>query len=450
MVFVIPIYALSVSETFKNSVQKQYILPYGITIMRYIIVDSTEGDNIMSNMVVKTNVLALNSHRNLGKVGNQQAKTSSRLSSGLRINTAADDAAGLGISEKMRAQIRGLDQASRNAQDGISLIRTAEGAMSTVNDMVTRIRELVVQASNDTNVGGTNAQSDRARIQDEINQLVQEIDATVGRTEFNTKTLLDGSLGRGASLQSISGQDIGEITSGMVTNGNFAGSTTKAQMDTINKFMNAANGVNLFDREPGSGTGVDGVFTNDDLLDEFAALDSAGLIGASGVDGGNVFADADALTSFMNSTNFENIRGAGGELYFQVGANTDQGVKLNIQSVDSATLGIGYGNGEATINVTGTSGEEIQAAWLDVLDNALAHVTSQRSNLGAMQNRMEYTIENLDLASENLSASESRIRDADMAKEMMKLTQANVLQQAATAMLAQANQAPQSVLQLIG
>ncbi|MCL2619096.1 MAG: hypothetical protein FWD98_08625, partial [Defluviitaleaceae bacterium] len=153
----------------------------------------------MSNMVVRTNVLALNSHRNLGMVGNQQARASARLSSGFRINSAADDAAGLGISENMRAQIRGLDQASRNAQDGISMLQTAEGGLSTITEMVTRIRELTVQAANDVNTAeggpgvGTN-QSNRARIQGEINHLIDEIERTATTLQFNGMTLLDGSL----------------------------------------------------------------------------------------------------------------------------------------------------------------------------------------------------------------------------------------------------------------
>jgi flagellin len=311
-------------------------------------------------MVVRTNTLALNAHRNLGNVGRQQANASARLSSGFRINSAADDAAGLGISEKMRAQIRGLDQASRNAQDGISLIQTAEGAMSTINEMVVRIRELVVQAANDTNAhddtdAASWSQSDRTRIQDEINQLMSEIDATANRTEFNTRTLLDGS------------------------------------------------------------------------------LDSTGT---------------------------------GSSLWLQVGANADQGVSLDVASVSvDALSAVGAGAGGAgfdfadlrssgtgfgsTGGVLRTSGEEIQN-FLKGIDLALSAVTAERSNLGAMQNRLEFTIQNLDIASENLSAAESRIRDADMAAEMMRLTQANVLQQAATSMLAQANQSPQSILQLIG
>jgi flagellin len=256
----------------------------------------------------------------------------------------------------MRAQIRGLDQASRNAQDGISLIQTAEGAMSTVNEMVTRIRELVVQAANDTNAHDDDdmTQSDRARIQDEINQLLAEIDATADRTQFNTRNLIDGSL-----------------------------------------------------------------------------------------------------------------EGAASALWFQVGANHSQGVHLSIADVSvtalnafaagiSAAAVSGFNISDlrntgmnASTGVMRNSGESI-GNFLIAIDKALAHITSERSNLGAMQNRLEFTIENLDIASENLSAAESRIRDADMAREMMRLTQANVLQQAATAMLAQANQAPQSVLQLLG
>jgi len=384
-----------------------------------------------------------------------QSKTSARLSSGFRINSAADDAAGLGISEKMRSQIRGLNQASRNAQDGISLIQTAEGAMSTINDMVARIRELVVQASNDTNVGGTSAQSDRIRIQDEIDQLVAEIDATVSRTEFNTRTLIDGSIGRGASLQSLSASrdDIGNIERSMIANGKFASSLTKGEMETIQSFIRVSSSAGMFNMKPGSGSGTDGAFEAADITNIVEALNKAGLINDDDdleLEDGVVFENETEVLDFMNSLAFRDIYDAGGELYFQVGANTNQGVKLSIETVDSSRLGIGDGNGNATISVLNVAGEEIQAEWLDKLDDALAHVTGQRSNLGAMQNRLEYTIENLDLASENLSAAESRIRDADMAQEMMRLTQSNVLQQAAISMLAQANQAPQSVLQLLG
>ena len=313
-----------------------------------------------ANTVVRTNVLSLNSHRNLGMVARQQAQASSRLSSGFRINSAADDAAGLAISEKMRAQIRGLDQASRNAQDGISFLQVAEGALNTINEMMIRIRELTVQAANDTytytgepgtaSTGGgvTVAASDREKIMLEIQQLVDEIRATAERVEFNTMTQLNGSI-----------------------------SAVHLQIGANN-----GNGVVIEWRE----------FA--DVLHDVA------------ISLGEVF-----------------------DLTVQAGG----GLSLTNTNVGIFDMG----------------GEEI-AELLDDIDSLLADVTLARAHMGAWMNRLEYTIENLDLASENLSAAESRIRDADMAQEMMRLTQANVLQQAAISMLAQANQAPQSVLQLLG
>ena len=288
----------------------------------------------MSNMVVRTNVLAINSHRSLKQVGTQQAKSSARLSSGYKVNSAADDAAGLAISEKMRAQIRGLDQASTNAQDSISLIQTAEGGMQEIDNMIQRIRELTVKAANDTLEGSNpgTAPSDRVKVQDEIKQLITEIDKMAGRVEFNKKKVINGSF---------------SITSGK-------------------------------------------------------------------------------------------------PLHFQVGANAGQSMTLHIESVDSGTLGI-RGEFDAMHTADGATISNL----LTKVDDALEKVTTERSKLGAAQNRLEYTMKSLDISSENLSASESRIRDTDMAKEMMSLTQANVLQQAATSMLAQANQAPQSVLQLL-
>ncbi len=282
----------------------------------------------MSNMVVNTNVLALNSHRNLSSVGSMQAKSSARLSSGMRINSAADDAAGLAISEKMRSQIRGLDMAAKNAQDGVSMVQTAEGAMQEIGNMTQRIRELTVQASNDTNEA-----SDRSKIADEVDQLVQEITEMSKRTEFNKKTLGTGAFS-------------------------------------------------------GSGNGV----------------------------------------------------------FLQVGANGGQSIKFNIGSTTASSLGLT--SIASSIKASGAKASTI-SGLLSKIDKAISTVTDQRASLGAVQNRLEYTINSLKISSENLSASESRIRDTDMAKEMMNLTKSNVLQQAATSMLAQANQAPQNVLQLL-
>lgn len=275
-----------------------------------------------SNTVINTNVLALSAHRNLGIVGNKQTKANNRLSSGKKINSAADDAAGLAISSKMKAQIRGLDMASKNAEDGISLVKTAEGAMEEINNMLTRMRELAVQSANATN---TNA--DRANLELEVAQLKQEIDGIGTRTEFNT-------------LQ---------------------------------------------------------------------------VLAKSGVKGN-----------------------------FQVGANKGQTIDITNYfktAISVSTLGL----------KSATVGSATKAASaIGLFDSAIKTLAARRANLGALQNRLEYTVKNLNVASENLSAANSRIEDADMAKEMMNLTSANVLQQAATSMLAQANQAPQSITQLLG
>ena len=511
----------------------------------------------MSNTVVQTNVLALNAHRNIGIVSNRQARGSQRLSSGFRINSAADDAAGLGISEKMRAQIRGLDQASRNGQDGISLIQTAEGAMSTINEMVVRIRELVVQASNDTNAhdssGGaeTLAQSDRMRIQDEIDQLLSEIDATRNRVEFNTRTLLNGSLDSAGgtwaagAVAGLVGQmgDIGAVhgalnadqqniirdlissNAGLFSSNNtevITGAWVQSQLGTtqLNALM-GADSMTVSVQQTGNVTiatfTVPGMTTSEVTGTNPATPTITGTLtvdsmGTATGGGGTVIVTAagqqtvaatggftqtaaavlaNDIASWLNTirenTATTHEPNLGTDLWFHVGANSNQGVNLNIADIgvgslhnvglsvvmQAVTRDIAASDGLSSVadldasmftfnslrsneaggvrtgGVLRERGEEINL-FLTSIDQALAHVTSQRSNLGAMQNRLEYTIENLDIASENLSAAESRIRDADMALEMMRFTQANVLQQAAMSMLAQANQAPMQVLQLLG
>ncbi|MEW9124788.1 MAG: flagellin [Thermotaleaceae bacterium] len=273
-------------------------------------------------MRINNNLMAMNTHRQLGIANGAGAKSMEKLSSGFRVNRAGDDAAGLSISEKMRAQIRGLNQASRNAQDGISLIQTAEGALNETHAMLQRMRELAVQAGNDTN-----AAEDRDAIQAEIDELVSEIDHIAESTTFN--------------------------------------------------------GINLL---------------NSDVTD-FTLQ-----IGYSDQDYDKLTVDLEALKS-------------------------DAGT-LGVDALDVTTAA------DATAAIT-------------ALDAAIQTVSATRSTLGANQNRLEHTIKNLDTSAENLQASESRIRDVDMAKEMMEFTKQNILQQASTAMLAQANQAPQGVLQLL-
>jgi len=392
----------------------------------------------MSNTVVQTNNLAINSHRNLGMIGNQQSRASARLSSGFRINSAADDAAGLAISEKMRGQIRGLDQASRNAQDGISLIQTAEGAMSTINDMVIRIRELVIQAANDTNAhdesNGNMAQSDRMQIQREINELMDEIDATAQRTQFNTRNLIDGNL-EAQTVAQFHGFRPGITGGGAVANvgatqfvGMVGGFASAALALRAGAAISAAGAPIWFHVGANFGQGV------------FLSIESVNVAALSAVwTGGHLLSVTGALAGTMSQGfTFANLRNL--DFLSAMGA-TGHG------TVGGLTLTNGNGGGLGA-GIMLERGFDINH-FIPAIDFALAHVAGQRANLGAMQNRLEFTIENLDVASENLNAANSRIRDADMAAEMMRFTQSNVLQQAAISMLAQANQAPQNILQLL-
>jgi len=434
--------------------------------------------------------MSLNSHRNLGMTGSQQARSAARLSSGFRINSAADDAAGLAISEKMRSQIRGLDQASRNGQDGISLIQTAEGAMATVNEMVTRIRELVIQAANDTNAhdGDNLVQSDRMQIQREINQLLEEIDEVTLRTEFNTRTLLDGSLSSGATglfadIQALSGvapdaitnaqeaQDFIDLLGHLQTFYNITGIDlgVPANNAEVLEIIAVLDALETFAQ---NGTQAAADDLNTALTDVDASLTFASVFGVSwtaAADPVDAAEAQDLIDSLATANRWMNRIGdpaEGGGIWFQIGANMGQGIRLSIESVDVAALDAMSRNHTLTVDgfhvadlrnedltddfgVMREDGELIDQ-FVAALDAALAHVSGERAHLGAVQNRLEFTIENLDTASENLQAANSRIRDADMAREMMRFTQSNVLQQAAISMLAQANMAPQNILQLLG
>ncbi|AJD92151.1 hypothetical protein JMA_28340 [Jeotgalibacillus malaysiensis] len=269
-------------------------------------------------MRINHNIQALNAYRNLNQTMNDTSKSLEKLSSGLRINRAADDAAGLAISEKMRSQIRGLEMAERNALDGISLIQTAEGALASTHDILQRMRELAVQSSN-----GTLEPEDREAIQAEADALTEEIDRIAETTQFNNKVLMDGT----------------------------------------------------------------------------------------------------AASGFL----------------FQIGANQGEDITLTLENMDAGSLGI---SGLALDSAT-------PSGAITTIDTAIERVSEQRSKLGAFQNRLEHTVTNLQSANENLTAAESRIRDLDMAKEMSQFTRNNILNQAGQAMLAQANQLPQGILQLL-
>lgn len=277
-------------------------------------------------MIINHNLTAMNAYRNLASVNERVDKNMEKLSSGMRINRAADDAAGLAISEKMRGQIKGLNMATKNSQDGISLIQTAEGALNETHSILQRMRELSVQSANDTNTT-----EDREKLQLEMNQLRQELDRVSTSTEFNTRKLLTGEYAEGG-------------------------------------------------------------------------------------------------------------------LTFHIGANKDQNVKLNIADMSATYLKVNGGTDEEALSIS--TQEDANSSILTV-NNALERVSEERANLGALQNRLEHTINNLRVSGENLQAAESRIRDADMANEMVSLNKDRIISQAGTAMLAQANTSPQSVLQLL-
>ncbi len=561
-------------------------------------------------MIINHNIAALNTHRQLSSATNAQSKSMEKLASGLRINKAGDDAAGLAISEKMRGQIRGLDQASKNSQDAISLIATAEGALNETHDILQRMRELSVQSSNDTN-----NDSDRVSINTEINQLKEEIDRIGNTTEFNTKKLIDGSVGAkkvaGADNAAVISSTVGKETAGKVT----TAATAKATMDNYNgtsatfkidgaditithtaaeitafsagtsvdskglaakleedinksideyniangkeiehitvKTSAATNGTLTF--ESGSTGGASTVSiaagatgtTNfaEKVLGQAAATVSsstgsegtytaggAGAVAAAQaltgdaakmtitVDGKEIAIDLSdtaagtknfqtALTAAVNgdmsvaatalqtdlnkaienynktvptseqvkdvkvtvkdgsfvvesgsdkatsSIKFDNSEAAqllglakqssasqGGGVDFQIGANQTQSMKVTIEDMRTDALGI------KEIDLSTKAGAQ---EAITKVNDAIEKVSAQRSNLGAFQNRLEHTINNLNTSSENLTAAESRIRDVDMAKEMMNQTKNSILSQAAQAMLAQANQQPQGVLQLL-
>ena len=337
-------------------------------------------------MRINNNLIAMNTHRQLGIANTGASKSMEKLSSGYRINRAGDDAAGLSISEKMRAQIRGLNMASKNAQDGISLIQTAEGALNESHFILQRMRELAVQAANDTNV-----EIDRGSLQAEIDQLAEELTRIAQNTEFNTQKLLDGTFsGAKFHIGANAGQNISLSI----------GNIDAIELGVAKKLTVAGN-----DLKTTAGVTVATFYA------EGAEIGSAG----SGLKA--------AVSGY-----YENGGTANARLYHMADA---------LYTATEVVLGICISN------------QAKADSAITTINNALETVSAERSKLGAYQNRLEHTISNLDNVAENLQASESRIRDVDMAKEMMEFTKQNILQQAATAMLAQANQAPQTVLQLL-
>ncbi len=559
-------------------------------------------------MRINNNISALNTWRGLSQTDSAMSKSLEKLSSGLRINRAGDDAAGLAISEKMRGQIKGLNQATRNAQDGISMIQTAEGALNETHSILQRMRELGVQASNDTNT-----EADRAEIQKEMNQLTSEVNRIGNTTDFNTKKLLNGGdfgtaeasgtkltggVDAAAATQAVYTIDLSaQITAATslnlkfgttdidiaitdldnVVNGTTIGIQSNASQsddaDDIVTALNAAlttaglntswvaakNGSNdvtitaqglgaagnavvsndgsVIDTLTSVGqttTGVDAVVakaatgsisfsnnllgsgstinigdatyqlynstkgdatptgataidikdmkTNEDLIDAIVASGTQPTGVTLSKNGTNTL-QATASATGVGGNAFAlsvNPKGGSNDIFtadFQIGANKGQSMTINVNDMRASALGISSLSG--TSNSVTINGKTFEVAWatskgvtdgtnntsieaglsvsshtdaakaVEVLDAAIASVSTERSRLGAYQNRLEHTINNLGTSAENLTAAESRIRDVDMAAEMMNMTRQNILSQAGTAMMAQANQRPQAILQLL-
>ena len=481
-------------------------------------------------MVVQHNLQAMNSNRMLGVTTSSQAKVTEKLSSGYKINRAADDAAGLSISEKMRKQIRGLDQASNNAQDGVSAVQTAEGALAEVHDMLQRMNELAVQAAN-----GTNSETDRDAIQNEIEQLTTEIDRVAETTKFNETYLLKG--GEGTKTETLKLHDAGlkgtlengkfvmdELKAGDQTkiggkeynigetatdiNTKFAAVTTPSAGDTLKvgdvtytyyaeKATSATDPKTdgwkagwyasaPVDKGDGTGTQLEGTTINEAF---FTDLDDGTKIEANfaqagksfstykatadkiGADGKTVTADkaydlakaellaankigdtngTAAVDQDATKKNEFTITAGSAKVAMQlsfnlhVGADADMTNKIgvDIETMNSDYLGI------KGISIADDTGKSATYA-IDAIADAISKVSAQRSSLGAVQNRLEHTIANVDNVVENTTSAESRIRDTDMAEEMTKYSKESILQQAATSMLAQANQSNQGVLSLL-
>jgi flagellin len=415
---------------------------------------------------INQNIAAMNAYRNLSVSDGAMSKSLEKLSSGFRINRAADDAAGLSISEGLRSQIGGLKVAVRNAQDGVSVVQTAEGALTESHSILQRMRDLAVQSSN----GGSQDSSAQGAADTEFQQLKNELDRISSTTKFGANVLLDGTYS--------------SANTGSSTN------TGAAALDNLGQYRVSVGGGGTFDFTIPANSGGSGVavsvaygdmdhFDGDQIAAHLEAAIKTALTGAGGGDatfankvhvtsttvGGTAaiqvkldgLANGDSFTIGNDSndlvadiftvggaatTSTTAVAGTGTGLMFQVGANNSAAEQISVTIGDMSSTGLQLTN--TKVDTTAHANTAI-----DDLTTAIQTVSDQRANLGAYQNRFEHTINNLNVAVENLSASESRIRDTDMAQEMVQFTRNQILSQAGTAMLAQANQAPQSVMQLL-
>lgn len=400
-------------------------------------------------MRINTNLNAMTALNSATKNTALAGSSMEKLSSGLKINKAADNATGLAISEKMRSQIRGLDQASQNTQDGISVVQTAEGAIEEVGNIVQRMRELAVQGANETNTG-----SDRAKISEELTQLHEEIDRIAESTQFNGKDLLNGA----NTVRVENGHKIDQAGQGNANN------KVKIEVqdgfdfddlgDDIKIKLKDTDGTIEFNNvvDKGYGIAVSGVDETDkDKINKGGTITVTDNNGKSikftvTHDDGITFDDQ--ITLGKKEATKENISGK--EISLQVGANTadSQTLKVKIENVSTKSLGLD-GDTITKMAKEGKKGTTAANDMIKSLDKALERVNTSRANLGAMQNRLETTASNLTTSNENLTAAESRIRDVDVAEEMMNLSKLNLINQAAQAMMSQAKSQPEGVMQLL-
>lgn len=376
-------------------------------------------------MRINTNTAAMNTYSRLGQANKAKSGSLAKLSSGLRINKAGDDAAGLSISEKMKNQISGMTQASRNAQDGISLIQTAEGALNETHSILNRMRDLTVQASNDTNTD-----SDRVAIQEEINSLTEEIDRIADTTKFNGKALMNATTT--ADLPSLQTALKGKTeTAVKVTKLEEAYNTTLGLTSTEEGYLTSSEDT-------------DAIAT---AMKSLSKEDAINVVNKY-----NEIADTDDTIDANYVKDAYKTAGSS-SFKFQIGANSGETIDLSIGNMGKTGLGLNSTNlkvDHTDVEIAEAVGTDLFETNLKAIDSAITSVSTQRANLGAVQNRLDHTVSNLATTRENLSEANSRIRDVDMAEEMMDFTKSNILSQASTAMLAQANQMPQGVLQLLG
>ena len=378
---------------------------------------------------VNNNIAALNAYRNLSVTDGQMSKSLEKLSSGFRINRAADDAAGLAISEGLRSQIGGLKVAVRNTQDGISVVQTAEGALTETTSILQRMRDLSVQAAND---GGLNADA-KGNIQKEMTQLKSELTRISDTTKFNGSKLLDGNFAAKFQVGANSGESI-DVAVGTAMSAAGLGVDTVDVTTGGPQWTFDPHAVDYADTTAGGPTITVDVKSSGARTLDLTGWDTAGTAAAASK---NQSILQTAFDKELGSSGFSVKVGNFGEIT----ANGPTGAATG----DLAIAGAGV-TGTATFNATAASGA---SAGIDAIDLAIKTVSSTRADLGAIQNRFDHTINNLNVAVENLTASESRIRDADMAQEMVQYTRNQILSQAGTAMLAQANQASQGVLSLL-